>query len=142
LGAGQQCVLDGLHVGTGKPYSWPQGRPPLAALSAIEASDVDGFWSSLLDLLDLVGANVQSQSQQREPGTAAARSPDSLRAPSEQALKECLERLPNGEADDRSYLTVAVGCTGGRHRSRWLAEQVASHMQAAGRRTLVTHRER
>jgi UPF0042 nucleotide-binding protein len=50
--------------------------------------------------------------------------------------------LPHFEADDRSYLTVAIGCTGGRHRSVWLAEQVAAHMQASGRRTVVTHRER
>jgi len=50
--------------------------------------------------------------------------------------------LPHFEADDRSYLTVAVGCTGGRHRSVWMVEQIASHMQASGRRAVVTHRER
>jgi RNase adapter protein RapZ len=50
--------------------------------------------------------------------------------------------VPHFEADDRSYLTVAIGCTGGRHRSRWLVEQVALHMQTRGRRTVVTHRER
>ncbi len=50
--------------------------------------------------------------------------------------------LPHFEADDRSYLTVAIGCTGGRHRSVWLVEQVAAHMEVSGRRTVVTHRER
>jgi len=33
--------------------------------------------------------------------------------------------LPEVRRDNRSYLTVAVGCTGGRHRSVYLVEQLA-----------------
>ena len=48
--------------------------------------------------------------------------------------------LPSFEDDQRSYLTVAIGCTGGQHRSVYLAEQLARHF--AGRWTLrVRHRE-
>jgi UPF0042 nucleotide-binding protein len=44
------------------------------------------------------------------------------------------------EADQRSYLTVAIGCTGGQHRSVYLTERLAQRF--AGRNaTLVRHRE-
>jgi UPF0042 nucleotide-binding protein len=47
--------------------------------------------------------------------------------------------LPSYVADNRHYVTVAIGCTGGRHRSVWLVEQLARHF--AGRRNvLVRHR--
>lgn len=50
--------------------------------------------------------------------------------------------LPRFEADDRSYLTVAIGCTGGRHRSVYLVERLAEHFRNAGRDgVLVFHRE-
>ena len=42
--------------------------------------------------------------------------------------------------DQRSYLTVAVGCTGGQHRSVYAAEQLAARF-AARSVTLVRHRE-
>jgi UPF0042 nucleotide-binding protein len=48
--------------------------------------------------------------------------------------------IPGFEADHRSSLTVALGCTGGQHRSVYAAEQLAARF--AGRRpTLVRHRE-
>jgi UPF0042 nucleotide-binding protein len=48
--------------------------------------------------------------------------------------------LPAFERDQRSYLTVAIGCTGGQHRSVWFAETLAERFGArAG--TLVRHRE-
>ena len=36
-------------------------------------------------------------------------------------------RIPLYEANNRAYLTVAVGCTGGQHRSVYLVEQLATH---------------
>jgi UPF0042 nucleotide-binding protein len=52
-----------------------------------------------------------------------------------------LERwLPRFEQEDRIYLTIAIGCTGGRHRSVYMAERVAAHFQ--NRRPIVlTHRD-
>jgi RNase adapter protein RapZ len=48
--------------------------------------------------------------------------------------------LPNFEDDQRSYLTVAIGCTGGQHRSVYAVEWLSRHFQ--GRyATLVRHRE-
>lgn len=47
--------------------------------------------------------------------------------------------LPEVRRDNRSYLTVAIGCTGGRHRSVYLAEQLAKSFGAEWR-VLVRHR--
>ena len=48
--------------------------------------------------------------------------------------------LPAFEADQRSYLTVAIGCTGGQHRSVYFAETLAKRFGARSG-TLVRHRE-
>ena len=48
--------------------------------------------------------------------------------------------LPAFEADQRSYLTVAIGCTGGQHRSVWFTELLASRF-AAITATVIRHRE-
>ncbi len=50
--------------------------------------------------------------------------------------------LPRIEADDRAYLTLAVGCTGGRHRSVYIVERLAEHLRDQGRDGVqVFHRE-
>jgi UPF0042 nucleotide-binding protein len=48
--------------------------------------------------------------------------------------------LPSFIADNRSYLTVAIGCTGGQHRSVYIAERLATYFRAHGN-VLVRHRE-
>jgi RNase adapter protein RapZ len=48
--------------------------------------------------------------------------------------------LPCFIADNRSYLTVAIGCTGGRHRSVYLAEKLALHFKSQ-QQVLLRHRE-
>ncbi|MFT4580711.1 MAG: UPF0042 nucleotide-binding protein [Gammaproteobacteria bacterium] len=44
------------------------------------------------------------------------------------------------ESENRSYLTVALGCTGGRHRSVFVAERIADHFKN-GRRMMLIHRD-
>ena len=50
------------------------------------------------------------------------------------------EWLPGFVADNRSYLTVAIGCTGGQHRSVYLAEKLAQHFKSQ-QQVLLRHRE-
>ena len=50
------------------------------------------------------------------------------------------EWLPGFVADNRSYLTVAIGCTGGQHRSVYLAEKLAQHFKLQ-QQVLLRHRE-
>jgi UPF0042 nucleotide-binding protein len=56
-------------------------------------------------------------------------------------IRNFVERwLPSFVADNRSYLTVAIGCTGGQHRSVYLAEKLARHFEQQ-QQVLVRHRE-
>ncbi|HTX63764.1 MAG TPA: RNase adapter RapZ [Acidimicrobiales bacterium] len=49
--------------------------------------------------------------------------------------------LPSFEQEGKSYLTIAMGCTGGRHRSVVLADALAARLSAAGVRTSAFHRD-
>jgi UPF0042 nucleotide-binding protein len=51
------------------------------------------------------------------------------------------EWLPCFDRDSRSYLTVSIGCTGGRHRSVYLSESLAAYFRERHTRVLVRHRE-
>jgi UPF0042 nucleotide-binding protein len=52
-----------------------------------------------------------------------------------------LSLLPRYRAEGKSYLTVAFGCTGGRHRSVHVAERVAGRLREAGFSPTVEHRD-
>jgi UPF0042 nucleotide-binding protein len=49
--------------------------------------------------------------------------------------------LPRFDAEGKSYLTIAVGCTGGKHRSVAVAENLAEWLRNAGRSVSLTHRD-
>jgi UPF0042 nucleotide-binding protein len=49
--------------------------------------------------------------------------------------------LPKFEADNRSYMTVAIGCTGGQHRSVYFVERLARHYRDLHSNVLTRHRE-
>jgi len=49
--------------------------------------------------------------------------------------------LPGFEREGKSYLTLAVGCTGGRHRSVFVAERLAAWLSAQDRSVFLRHRD-
>lgn len=49
--------------------------------------------------------------------------------------------LPRFEREDRTYLSIAVGCTGGQHRSVYLVRRLAEYFSERGIKTQVRHRE-
>ena len=52
-----------------------------------------------------------------------------------------LPLLPRYQAEGKSYLTIAVGCTGGQHRSVFVTERLAGALRAAGYEVSTLHRE-
>ncbi|HQT65140.1 MAG: RNase adaptor protein RapZ [Acidocella sp. 20-57-95] len=49
--------------------------------------------------------------------------------------------LPRFVQEGKKYATIAIGCTGGQHRSVYLVERLAAHLKLASWRVRVTHRE-
>lgn len=58
------------------------------------------------------------------------------------AIRDFLDTwIPRFESENRSYLTVALGCTGGQHRSVYLARRLGEHFRQRYPSVLVRHRE-
>src|SRR6267142_2000022 len=49
--------------------------------------------------------------------------------------------LPRYETEGKTYLTIGIGCTGGRHRSVYVVERLTARLRAAGRHAEVAHRD-
>ena len=49
--------------------------------------------------------------------------------------------VPGYVREGKSYLTIGVGCTGGRHRSVVVAEELAEYFRSKGHRVAVAHRD-
>lgn len=59
-----------------------------------------------------------------------------------QELHRFLEKwIPRFEREDRTYMTVAIGCTGGMHRSVYLVNRLARYFSDQGFKTQIRHRE-
>ena len=77
----------------------------------------------------------------RDPAVAAYIAQDPAYEESVGRIEQLLVTLLPRYADSgKSYVTVAFGCTGGRHRSVHIAERVAKYLQHAGFSPTVSHR--
>lgn len=57
-------------------------------------------------------------------------------------ISTMLERwLPQFANSNRAYITIALGCTGGKHRSVFMANKLASHFSTQWKNVLLRHRE-
>jgi RNase adapter protein RapZ len=52
-----------------------------------------------------------------------------------------LPLLRRYETEGKTYLTIGIGCTGGRHRSVYVAERLTEQLRSAGLRTELSHRD-
>jgi len=78
----------------------------------------------------------------RDPAVAAFIATDPDYAPFLERLRGLIgPLLPRFDAEGKSYLTIAVGCTGGRHRSVAVAETLADWLRDLGRSVTLTHRD-
>ncbi len=69
-----------------------------------------------------------------------------VRAPESEAFLEHLDRLfnfliPHYDLEGKAYISIGIGCTGGRHRSVAMVEELRKRFEAMGRQVNVTHRD-
>jgi len=119
----------GLTV-TVSSFAFARGMPPVADLvfdmRYLDNPHWDPELRPLTGLDTAVGAHVE-----RDPAFASsfAHIRDLL-----------LELLPRYAAQGKSYVNIAFGCTGGRHRSVFVAERIAGALREAGFSPTVLHR--
>lgn len=78
----------------------------------------------------------------RDPEVAAFIEADPDFAPFWRCMTDMLgPLLPRYAQEGKKYLTIAMGCTGGKHRSVLAAERLAHHLESQGWRVDLTHRE-
>jgi len=78
----------------------------------------------------------------RDPAVAAFIATDPDYRPFVNGLKGLIgPLLPRFDAEGKSHLTIAIGCTGGKHRSVALAEELADWLRIAGRSVTLSHRD-
>ncbi|QNE31270.1 RNase adapter RapZ [Sphingomonas sp. NBWT7] len=78
----------------------------------------------------------------RDPAVAAYVAADPAYEPAVAAIEDLLLLLlPRYHVEGKAYVNVAIGCTGGRHRSVHVAERIAKRLREAGFSPTVTHRD-
>jgi RNase adaptor protein for sRNA GlmZ degradation len=77
-----------------------------------------------------------------DPAVAAFVAADKGYAPAVDRITDLLlTLLPGYGAEGKAYLTIAIGCTGGRHRSVAVARELHARLTAAGHAPLLVHRD-
>ena len=111
-------------------FGFARGAPPLADLMFDMRFLDNPHW--VPDLRKLTGLD--------EPVANHIKSDPAFAPAFGRIADTLLELLPRYAAQDRSYLNIAFGCTGGRHRSVYSAEAAAALLREAGFSLTVVHR--
>lgn len=112
-------------------FSYRHGLPPEADIVFDARFLVNPHYEP--ELKDLTG-------EDEDVGAFIQRDP--AFAPFEHAIREMLDALlPRFDAEGKSYLTIAIGCTGGQHRSVFTAERLAEWLRDRGESVSLRHRE-
>ncbi|MBV7259417.1 RNase adapter RapZ [Erythrobacter crassostreae] len=121
---------DGAMTLTVSSFGFARGMPPLADL-VFDMRFLDNpHWVE--GLRELTGQDAPvGEHVQKDPAFAAA---------FDQIHDLLLTLLPRYQAQGKSYVHVAFGCTGGRHRSVFTAERMAQGLRDAGFSPTVRHR--
>ncbi len=111
-------------------FGFARGMPPLADL-VFDMRFLDNpHWDD--DLREQTGLDAAVAAHIRN---------DPAFAPAFDKIRDLvLELLPRYTSQDRAYLTIAFGCTGGRHRSVYSAEHMAEALRNEGYAPTVLHR--
>ncbi len=77
-----------------------------------------------------------------DPAVAAFVARDPAYAPAIDRIADLLlTLLPGYGREGKAYLTIAIGCTGGRHRSVAVSRELQARLTAAGHAPLLVHRD-
>jgi RNase adapter protein RapZ len=77
-----------------------------------------------------------------DPAVAAYIEKDPETAAFQEHLSQFLDYLlPRFESEGKSYLSIGIGCTGGKHRSVYIAERLAERLKERGYPVRVSHRD-
>ena len=111
-------------------FGFARGMPPMADLvfdmRFLDNPHWDPALRDLTGMDESVGAHIE-----RDPAFASAFA----------RIRELLiELLPRYSAQGKTYVNIAFGCTGGRHRSVFIAERIAEALREAGFSPTVLHR--
>ena len=111
-------------------FAFSRGMPPVADL-VFDMRYLDNpHW--IPELRDLSGTDAAvGEHVERDPAFASSFA---------QIRDLLLELLPRYAAQGKSYVTIAFGCTGGRHRSVFVAERIAEALREGGFSPTVLHR--
>ncbi|WP_265570575.1 RNase adapter RapZ [Sphingomicrobium nitratireducens] len=122
---------DGDPTVTFKSFGFSRGLPRAADLMFDMRFVKNPYWEPELRLLTGRDADVRAFVE-ADPGWAET----------VERIETLLDDLiPRYWAAGKNYLTVAFGCTGGRHRSVAAAEAMASRLEAKGHKVTVRHRD-
>ncbi|MEJ0062317.1 MAG: RNase adapter RapZ [Alphaproteobacteria bacterium] len=85
--------------------------------------------------------NLRPLTGQDEPVAAMIAGDEGYRPFADGLLAWLIPLLPRYAQEGKSYLTIAIGCTGGRHRSVFVAEQLGNILAAQGHIVGISHRD-